>query len=49
MLGLKAAESRPQPRPVAAPAPAIPGQRGRGIPIAELTALLAAAGFARPV
>lgn len=42
MLGLDAAEARPQLQHTAPEAPAL---RGRGIPIAELTAMLAAAGF----
>lgn len=39
MLGLDAAESRPAERP----APAMPVQRHRGMPMSDLTAMLAAA------
>lgn len=44
MLGLKAGDVLPRTED---PAPAVPAQRGRGIPISELTALLAAAGLTR--
>ncbi|WAL70017.1 hypothetical protein ORV05_19845 [Amycolatopsis cynarae] len=45
MLGLEAGEVLPRPE---APTPVVvPAPRGRGIPISELTALLAAAGLTR--
>jgi len=45
MLGLDPADARPQPQHMAPEVPEMPAPRGRGIPIAELTAMLAAAGF----